>query len=144
MIEPLYPLLDKQYVLFNEYLDALLTDTLRVNVDKDNMSYFYCYSENMEDIYTVKFHLTFNGIGIHIIVYWDGKRMLYQNVSSVLNVDYEPKKSLKDTCLELIEGAYTCAEEMLDHSYYERERKCRIMTYISDLRTTLNKIEDNT
>lgn len=142
MIEPLYPLLDKQYELFNGYLDSLLVYTLRV-IDRDNMYYSYCYSENMYDIYTVNFQ--YNGFaGIHLIVYWNGKRMLYQSVSPVLNVNYEPKKSLKDECLELIEGAYKCADEMLDNSYYERERKCRIMTYISDIRTIVNKIEDST
>ena len=143
MIEPLYPLLDKQYVLFIEHLDALLNDALKVNVDRDNMSYFYCYSENMEDIYTVKFHLTFNGIGIHLIVYWNGKRMFYQSVSPLRIVDYEPKKSLKDECLKLVDDADKRIDQMLVVSG-GNDMLRGIKLCLENLSTTINKIKDNT
>ncbi len=142
MIEPLYPLLDKQYVLFNEYLDALLNDTLRV-IDRNNMDYYsYCYSEYMEDIYTV--HFQYNGFsGIHIIVYWNGNRMLYQSVSPVLNVDYKPKKSVKDECLKLVDDADKRIDQMLVVSG-GNDMLRGIKLCLENISTTLGKMKDNT
>lgn len=138
MIEPLYPLLDKQYELFNGYLDSLLVYTLRV-IDRDNMYYSYCYSENMYDIYTVNFQ--YNGFaGIHLIVYWNGKRMLYQSVSPVLNVNYEPKKSLKNTCLELMDDL----EHTVLHLQSWPAAKHHLPLNIKLLRKTIESLKDNT
>lgn len=143
MIEPLYPLLDKQYVLFNEYLDSLMNDTLKVNINSDNMYYSYCYSENMEDIYTVHFYKD-GFTGIQIIVYWNGERMSYQSVSPGLNVDYKPKKSVKDECLAQV-------EQIRINTYLSRQlpegdsvSHQRIMESLSKLESMIKSMEDNT
>ncbi len=125
------------------FVDQLTALGKHLGKDPGYLKYKYVGTDAVQDVYVVYFNYDSRCMVADAIVFWSGWRINYQSINRPGLFIYEPEKSLKDECLELVDGAYKCADEMLISSY-GREERMKIKGYLSDLRTALNKIEDNT
>ncbi len=82
-------------------IKKLVKETFPLEYAKQNMYICYSRSEGNDEVYLVYFDYNYRA-PVDMIVYWNGARMLYQLVD--MPIEWEPKKSVKDECLKLIDA----------------------------------------
>ena len=129
--------------LFHDQLRALVDYLDYEYLDANICIKYIGNDEGERDMHLVR-TFPFNCDFPMLIVYWNGIDMYYEEINDDPELfDYNPKKSLKDECLKLVDDAVNRIDQMLVVSG-GNDMLSGIKLCLENLSTNLNKIKDNT